>query len=618
MLLAVLQHREEPLLSESNMSPMDAINTVVTPPDADNQPSFLPISSLNFTDHAISHKFRDGRLLYDLVNDLMSGVVHPVSTLRPLDVVRHKDSWWALSNRRLWCLKAFAGLVGNLDLNVRVNIVQFSDIEDDFAKKLAAESYGRVVRVTTTDCDDDGSLPSSHAADCKSIGGPPGLSLGLSPDKEGTSSTCDGESTSHPEELQARQDRSLIEVNSSVDGSAEGNGKDESCQPPPPKQVKSYLSAARQGLQGLDTEPSWIDRDRHSVAKTTASPMKVQPEHAKGPRDTKRVAKEVDGASESDSQPGSEKSLSSSVAAYLPDLPGCDPLYLPSPPGIGHGYKPKPFNPTSQEDDEAEEDDEEDEATESKHGRTSGKAAGNRAVGASSSRNRLDEGGFSGDGMFAPAGLGSDWLGDAAFYSHFSAMSNGGYGIGYGLPFCNPAALLGEAAEWQLDGSHGADIEATCPSEEWKNVTTVMLCNLSAEYTQASLLEEINLTGFAGCYDFFYLPIDPVKKLNRGYAFINFIDAPQAWKFAEMYEGRQMNIFNVGKVATVMPAAVQGYLANHAHYANSRVIHGKKDARPLFFRHGLHPGNAVNYSLLRRRGAPPSCRSNLPTRGSGP
>jgi hypothetical protein len=142
-----------------------------------------------------------------------------------------------------------------------------------------------------------------------------------------------------------------------------------------------------------------------------------------------------------------------------------------------------------------------------------------------------------------------------------------------------------------------------------------MLCNLSAEYTQASLLEEIDSTGFTDCYDFFYLPIDPVKKTNRGYAFINFLDPSKAWKFQHMYEGRQMQIFNVGKLATVMPAAVQGYLANHAHYANSRVIHGKKDARPLFFRDGNKPSSISQYSMQRRRRT--STNSSAGSGGSG-
>eukprot|EP00929_Paragymnodinium_shiwhaense_P019911 TRINITY_DN13427_c0_g1_i1.p1 TRINITY_DN13427_c0_g1~~TRINITY_DN13427_c0_g1_i1.p1 ORF type:complete len:399 (+),score=108.12 TRINITY_DN13427_c0_g1_i1:177-1373(+) len=206
-------------------------------------------------------------------------------------------------------------------------------------------------------------------------------------------------------------------------------------------------------------------------------------------------------------------------------------------------------------------------------------------------------GGMGGNNMMYMQGM----SGKSANGEHSGAMSNAGSGNGDG-GYCSPGTTPRQGQS-KFEGVTGklSESDIGSPSKEWENVTTVMLCNLSAEYTQASLLEEIDTTGFADCYDFFYLPIDPVKKTNRGYAFINFVDPPQAWKFAKMYEGRQMNIFNVGKLATVMPAAVQGYLANHAHYANSRVIHGKKDARPLFFRDGNKPSSAANYGLQRRR-----------------
>merc|ERR1719293_406942 len=84
------------------------------------------------------------------------------------------------------------------------------------------------------------------------------------------------------------------------------------------------------------------------------------------------------------------------------------------------------------------------------------------------------------------------------------------------------------------------------------------------------LLTEINHTGFLGTFDFLYLPIDPETNANRGYSFLNFIDPGFAWMFKMSYECRKMNRFNSNKVISVVPATLQGFEANYAHYASSR------------------------------------------------
>merc|ERR1719335_2136374 len=98
------------------------------------------------------------------------------------------------------------------------------------------------------------------------------------------------------------------------------------------------------------------------------------------------------------------------------------------------------------------------------------------------------------------------------------------------------------------------------------------------------LLTEINHAGFLGAFDFLYLPIDPETRANRGYAFLNFVNPCFAWMFKLTFEGRKMNQFNSNKVVSVMPATLQGFDANHAHYASARVNRGDPAARPLFLR----------------------------------
>jgi len=122
------------------------------------------------------------------------------------------------------------------------------------------------------------------------------------------------------------------------------------------------------------------------------------------------------------------------------------------------------------------------------------------------------------------------------------------------------------------------------PPADWANTTTVMMRNIPNKYTQRMLLTEINHNGFLGTFDFLYLPIDPETTANRGYAFLNFIDPGFAWMFKVTYEGRKMNRFNSNKVVQVMPATLQGFEANYAHYSSARVNRGDPAARPLFLR----------------------------------
>jgi hypothetical protein len=119
-----------------------------------------------------------------------------------------------------------------------------------------------------------------------------------------------------------------------------------------------------------------------------------------------------------------------------------------------------------------------------------------------------------------------------------------------------------------------------------------MMRNLPNKYTQRMLLSEVNQAGFLGTFDFMYLPIDPDTNANRGYAFLNFIDPGFAWMLKMTYEGQKMNRFNSLKVVSVVPATLQGFDANYAHYSSARVNRGDPAARPLFLRQPSQPQGA--------------------------
>ena len=124
---------------------------------------------------------------------------------------------------------------------------------------------------------------------------------------------------------------------------------------------------------------------------------------------------------------------------------------------------------------------------------------------------------------------------------------------------------------------------------DWQSVSTVMLRNLPNKYSQQMLLEELNQSGFAGAYDFMYLPIDPETHANRGYAFINFVSPDFAWLARTTYEGQKMGKFNSEKLVSVVPAALQGFEANYSHYSTARVNRGPAETRPVFLRESSMP-----------------------------
>jgi hypothetical protein len=114
--------------------------------------------------------------------------------------------------------------------------------------------------------------------------------------------------------------------------------------------------------------------------------------------------------------------------------------------------------------------------------------------------------------------------------------------------------------------------------------TTIMVRNIPSRYTQSELVSELEDMGFAGSFDFAYLPMDRSTRCTLGYAFVNFVSAFWADKCMNSlqdYRFKKYQKFS-NKIALVSLAHIQGLEANLAYYEDKFVSSCKrKKGRPL-------------------------------------
>lgn len=126
---------------------------------------------------------------------------------------------------------------------------------------------------------------------------------------------------------------------------------------------------------------------------------------------------------------------------------------------------------------------------------------------------------------------------------------------------------------------------AVTGSKSQEPVTTVMLRNIPQKYDRETLLDVLNQTGFAGSFDFFYLPIDFSTTNSVGYAFINFISEAELARFRAAYVGKKLSEESP-KVCEVCDAHLQGKDKNVDFYRNSTVMSMHEKYHPLLFENG--------------------------------
>jgi len=151
--------------------------------------------------------------------------------------------------------------------------------------------------------------------------------------------------------------------------------------------------------------------------------------------------------------------------------------------------------------------------------------------------------------------------------------------------------------------------------------TTVAIRKIPLHFTRDQLLQHLDAEGFAGRFDFLYLPIDFARCKNFGYAFVNLTSPEHARRVIAALDGVSWRQPGEGQ-AVVSWSLAQGLGPHIERYRNSPVMHESMpdECKPIVLEGGLRvdfppPTRAVQ--RLRRlrsrcgsrgRGVPPRVR----------
>ncbi|KAM6554764.1 hypothetical protein CsatB_015526 [Cannabis sativa] len=123
--------------------------------------------------------------------------------------------------------------------------------------------------------------------------------------------------------------------------------------------------------------------------------------------------------------------------------------------------------------------------------------------------------------------------------------------------------------------------------------TTLMIKNVPSRYTREMLIEFVD--NFCklendddhhhiySAYDFLYLPMDFRRKLNKGYAFVNFTDARAALKFWEAMDHKKWDYFRSPKIRQIVHATIQGREALERRFRKSEFCCEFEEYLPISF-----------------------------------
>lgn len=135
--------------------------------------------------------------------------------------------------------------------------------------------------------------------------------------------------------------------------------------------------------------------------------------------------------------------------------------------------------------------------------------------------------------------------------------------------------------------------------------TTIVLRNLPLNYKRNVLLKMLDYEGFAGEYDFLYLPMDFDTGAGLGYAFVNLTDPAVVPRFWQAFNGYKKWMFRSNKVCSVNWSVPHQGLSTHIkRFRNSPLMHESvpDEYRPMLFQGGVR----VSFPPPTREISPPS------------
>jgi len=149
-----------------------------------------------------------------------------------------------------------------------------------------------------------------------------------------------------------------------------------------------------------------------------------------------------------------------------------------------------------------------------------------------------------------------------------------------------PSAAGGKrrgAARAEQNGGASSSAPALAASLQAQGVTTLMLRNLPHNVTQKRLVEELTNSGFAGLYDFCYMPSTFGTGVGKGYAFVNLTSPAALGTFVITWHGsRRFGITASEAALNVSAAALQGREQNAKKWDAPRMRRVRNPAlRPL-------------------------------------
>jgi len=126
-------------------------------------------------------------------------------------------------------------------------------------------------------------------------------------------------------------------------------------------------------------------------------------------------------------------------------------------------------------------------------------------------------------------------------------------------------------------------------------------------------LELLDAEGFAGSFDFVYLPVDLKRWAGLGYAFVNFAHHADAKRASAHFQGFRNWVVNSSKVCVAMwSEPLQGLAPHIERYRNSPLMHElvPEHVRPVL----LHNGTRVPFPAPTREIKYPQPRNSKASR----